>query len=80
MQRAELAKSMLDPAKEYEVAAQLADQAAFFEGEIAFQISTRARSKHNTFWLLAQLWMLCNSVRIDCLIRANELHNAATRF
>ena len=77
VQRAELAKSMLDPAKEYkEVAAQLADQAAFFEGEIAFQISARGPIKHNTFWLLAQLWMLCNSVRIDCLIRANELHNA----
>lgn len=77
VQRAELAKSMLDPAKEYkEVAAQLADQAAFFEGEIVFQISARGPIKHNTFWLLAQLWMLCNSVRIDCLIRANELHNA----
>ena len=77
VQRAELAKSMLDPAKEYkEVAAQLADQAAFFEGEIVFQISARGAIKHNTFWLLAQLWMLCNSVRIDCLIRANELHNA----
>lgn len=77
VQRAELAKSMLDPAKEYkEVAAQLADRAAFFEGEIVFQISARGAIKHNTFWLLAQLWMLCNSVRIDCLIRANELHNA----
>lgn len=31
---------------------------------------------HDKFWLLAQLWMLCNSVRIDCLIRANELLNA----
>lgn len=77
VQRAELAKSMIDPAKEYkEVAAQLADQAAFFEGEIVFQISARGPINHNTFWLSAQLWMLCNSVRVDCQIRANELLNA----
>ena len=77
VQRAELAKSMTDPTKEYkEVAAQLADQAAFFEGEITFQISTRGPVNHHTFWLLAQLWMLCNSVRVECQIRANELLNA----
>ncbi len=77
VQRAELAKSMIDPPKEYkEVAAQLADQAAFFEGEIVFQISARGPINHDTFWLLAQLWMLCNSVRVDCQIRANELLNA----
>jgi len=77
VQRAELAKSMIDPPKEYkEVAAQLADQAAFFEGEIVFQIPARGPINHDTFWLLAQLWMLCNSVRVDCQIRANELLNA----
>jgi len=77
VQRAELAKSMNDPAKEYkEVAAQLADKAAFFEGEIVFQISARGPINHDTFWLLAQLWMLSNSVRVDCQIRANELLNA----
>lgn len=77
VQRAELAKSLTDPAKEYkEIAAQLADQAAYFEGEIVFQVSTRGPVKHDTFWLLAQLWMLCNGVRVDCLIRANELLNA----
>jgi hypothetical protein len=77
VQRAELAKSMIDPLKEYkEVAAQLADQAAFFEGEIVFQISARGPINHDTFWLLAQLLMLCNSLRVDCQIRANELLNA----
>lgn len=77
VQRAELAKSMIDPPKEYkEVAAQLTDQAAFFEGEIVFQISARGPINHEKFWLLAQLWMLCNSVRVDCQIRANELLNA----
>lgn len=77
VQRAELAKSMIDPLKEYkEITAQLADQAAFFEGEIVFQISARGPINHDIFWLQAQLWMLCNSVRVDCLIRANELLNA----
>ena len=77
VQRAELARSMIDPPKEYkEVAAQLAEQAAFFEGEIVFQISTKSPINHDTFWLFAQLWMLCNSVRVDCQIRANELLNA----
>jgi hypothetical protein len=77
VQRAELAKSMTDPHKEYrEVAAQLADQAAFFEGEIVFEISAKGPINHDKFWLLAQLLMLCNSVRIDCQVRANELLNA----
>jgi hypothetical protein len=77
VQRAELAKSLIDPLKEYrEVAAHLADQAAYFEGEIVFQLSGKGSVIHEKFWLLAQLWMLCNSVRIDCLIRANELLNA----
>lgn len=77
VQRAELARSMIDPPKEYkEVAAQLAEQAAFFEGEIVFQLSARGPINHDRFWLLAQLWMLCNSVRVDCQIRANELLNA----
>lgn len=77
VQRAELAKSMIDASKEYrEVAAQLADQSAFFEGEIAFQISETGPINHEKFWLLAQLWILCNNVRVDCQLRANELLNA----
>jgi hypothetical protein len=54
----------------------MADQAAFFEGEIVHLLSTKGPVNHDTFWLLAQLWMLCNSVRVDCQIRANELLNA----
>lgn len=77
VQRAELAASMSDPSKEYkEVAAQLADQSAYFEGEITFKVSAKGPINHDTFWLLTQLWMLCDSVRIDCQIRANELLNA----
>lgn len=77
VQRAQLAKSLTDPSKEYrEVAVQLADHAAYFEGEIEFQISAKGPINHDTFWLLAQLWLLCNSVRVDCQIRANELLNA----
>lgn len=77
VQRAELAKSMTVPRQEYmEVAAQLADQAAYFEGEILFHTAASGPVNHDTFWVLAQLLMLCNSVRIDCQIRADELHNA----
>lgn len=77
VQRAELAKSMTDPAKEYkDVAAQLADQAAFFEGEVTFQMSVKGPIRHEMFWLLSQLWILCNSVRLDAQIRANELLHA----
>jgi hypothetical protein len=77
VQRAELARTMMDSSKEYkEVAAQLGEQAAYFEGEIVHLISTKGSINHHTFWLLAQLWMLCNSVRLDCQIRANELRNA----
>jgi len=77
VQRAELAKSMTDPATEYkEVAAHLADQAAFFEGEITSQMSGKGPIRHDMFWLLSQLWMLCNGVRLDAQIRANELLHA----
>ncbi|MBK9684509.1 MAG: hypothetical protein IPO59_14955 [Betaproteobacteria bacterium] len=76
VQRAELARSMIDPPKEYkEVAASWLNRRPS-EGEIVFQISTKSPINHDTFWLFAQLWMLCNSVRVDCQIRANELLNA----
>jgi len=77
VQRAELARTLIDSSKEYkEVAAQLGEQAAYFEGEIVHLISAKGVINHETFWLLAQLWMLCNSVRLDCQIWANELLNA----
>lgn len=77
IQRAEQAKSLSDPRSEYaEVAAGLADQAAYFEGEISFMTSAKDKANLDVFWQLAQLLMLCNSVRIDCRMRTNELLHA----
>jgi hypothetical protein len=77
MQRAEHAKTLSDPRPEYsEVAAGLADQAAYFEGEIAFMVKGRGPVDLEMFWQMAQMLLLCNSVRIDCRIRTNELRHA----
>ena len=77
VQRAEQARSLSDPRSEYsEVAARLTDQAAYFEGEISFMISAKDKANLDMFWQLAQVLMLCNSVRIDCRMRTNELRHA----
>jgi hypothetical protein len=77
LQRAQQAQALSDPRPEYsEVAAGLADQAAYFAGEIAFIVKTNNPIDADVFWQLAQMLMLCNSVRIDCRIRTNELKNA----
>ena len=79
LQRAQQASTLSDSRREYsEVAAGLADQAAFFEGEIAFIVKTSGHIDLNVFWQMIQLLMLCNSVRIDCRIRTNELRYALT--
>lgn len=77
LQRAQQAQALSDPRPEYsEVAAGLADQAAYFEGEIAFMAKAEGPISPEVFWQLAQMLMLCNSVRIDCRIRTNELRHA----
>jgi hypothetical protein len=77
VQRAQQAHALTDPRSEYaEVAAGLAEQAAYFEGEIAVMISASGRVNLELFWQLAQVLMLCNSIRIDCRMRTNELGNA----
>lgn len=77
LQRAQQAGELSDPRPEYsEVAAGLADQAAYFEGEIAFVVKTSGRIDAQLFWQMTQMMMLCNSVRIDCRIRTNELRHA----
>ncbi len=79
LQRAQQAQALSDPRPEYsEVAAGLTDQAAYFEGEIAFIVKTNGPVDTDVFWQLAQMLMLCNSVRIDCRIRTNELRHALT--
>lgn len=77
LQRAQHAQALSDARPEYsEVAAGLADQAAYFEGEIAFVVKANGPIDPDVFWQLAQMLMLCNSVRIDCRIRTNELRHA----
>lgn len=77
LQRAQQAPALSDPRPEYsEVAAGLADQAAYFEGEIAFTVKANGPIDLDAFQQLAQMLMLCNSVRIDCRIRTNELKHA----
>ncbi|MFZ2856496.1 hypothetical protein, partial [Acidovorax sp.] len=72
-----MAQALSDPRPEFsKVAAGLADQAAYFEGEIAFIVKTNGPIDPDVFWQLAQMLMLCNSVRIDCRIRTNELRHA----
>ena len=58
------------------MAAGLADQAAYFEGEIAFMVKNNGSIDLDAFRQMAQMLMLCNSVRIDCRIRTNELRHA----
>jgi hypothetical protein len=77
VQRARQAHALSDPRPEYdEVAGGLAEQAAYFEGEVAFMISAEGRINLELFWQLAQVLMLCNNVRIDCRMRTNELRHA----
>ncbi len=77
VQRARQADALSDPRPEYaEVTSGLAEQAAYFEGEVAFMISAKGRINRELFWQLAQVLMLCNNVRIDCRMRTNELRHA----
>ena len=77
LQRAQQAPALSDPRPEYsEVAARLADQSAYFEGEIAFIVKTNGPIDLELFQQMCQMLMLCNSVRIDYRIRTNELKHA----
>lgn len=77
VQRARQAHALSDPRSEYaEVAAGLADQAAYFESEVSVMISTKGKINLELFWQLAQVLVLCNNIRIDCRMRTNELRHA----
>ncbi len=77
VQRAQQAHALSDPRPEYaDVAAMLTEQAAYFEGEIAFMITAKGKINPDMFWQLAQMLMLCNNIRIDCRMRTNELRHA----
>lgn len=77
LQRAEQAHALSDPRPEYsDVAAGLADQSAYYYGEVEFAVKASGQVDPETFWKLTQMLILCNSVRIDCRFRINELRNA----
>lgn len=79
VQQANQAHTLANPTKEYSrVAECLAAQAAHFEGELTFLITTGGKVNHDLFWQLVQALMVCNSTRIDCRIRTNEFRNAIT--
>lgn len=46
--------------------------------ELELVVKIHGKVNHELFWQLAQALMVCNSARIDCRIRTNELHNALT--
>jgi uncharacterized membrane-anchored protein YhcB (DUF1043 family) len=79
VQQANQAHSLNSPQREYSrIAECLAGEAAHFEGELKFVVNMSGKVNHELFWQLAQALMVCNSVRIDCRIRTNELRNALT--
>lgn len=76
MERARLARELSDPKREYrEIAATMADQSAYFDGEVSTLISQPEPIASDLFWQLTHSLMLCNNVRIDCGLRGNELNH-----
>lgn len=79
VKRARQAPSLSRPEKEYSrIADALADQSAHFEGELEFVIRSTEKINLDFFWQLTQVLMMCNSARIECRMRTNELRNAVT--
>lgn len=77
LKQATQAHTLSNPDKEYSrIAEHLASEAAHFEGELEFVIKVSGRINPDLFWQLAQTLMTCNSARIDCRLRTNELRNA----
>jgi len=79
VQQAIQAHTLTNPQREYSrIAECLAGEAAHFEGELELVVKIHGKVNHELFWQLAQALMVCNSARIDCRIRTNELRNALT--
>jgi hypothetical protein len=71
------AYSMSNPDYEYaRIAEELAIEAAFYEEELLFLTKSAANIDLQAFGQLSQRLLLCNSLRIDCRVRTNELFNA----
>jgi hypothetical protein len=79
IQQATQAHTLSNPSREYSrIAENLAAEAAHFEGELEFVVKVSGKIDLAIFWQLAQTLMTCNSARIDCRLRSNELRNALT--
>ena len=79
VQQANQAHTLSNSEREYSrIAESLAGEAAHFEGEVQLIVKANGKINIEMFWQLAQALMVCNSVRIDCRLRINELHNALT--
>lgn len=71
------AYSMSNPDYEYaRIAEELAIEAAFYEEELLFLTKSAVNIDLQAFGQLSQRLLLCNSLRIDCRVRSNELFNA----
>jgi hypothetical protein len=71
------AHTLSNPNWEYSrIAEASADEAAYFQGEVEFILKASGKINPELFWQLAQALMVCNSLRMDCRLRTNELRNA----
>jgi hypothetical protein len=79
IKQAKQAPHLSKPENEYtRIAELLAGEASYFEGELEFIMKVDGKINLELFWQLAQILMACNSVRIDCRLRTNEMRNALT--
>lgn len=71
------AYSLSNPDYEYaRLAEELAIEAAFYEEEMVYLTKSASNIDLQEFGQLSQRLLLCNSLRIDCRVRTNELFNA----
>lgn len=79
IQQAEQAPTLSKPEHEYSrIAELLAGEASHFEGELEIVMNVQGKINIELFWQLAQVLLVCNSTRIDCRLRTNEMRNALT--
>jgi len=76
LKQADQAHELKNPAREWrDLASKLADESAFFYGEITNLLKNTTFNQEE-FAPLLQSYILCNSGRIACLMLSNELENA----
>jgi len=77
VKQAEQANSLASPNSAYaRIADTLADQSAHFEGEIRHLSNSTNKINRDLFWQLVQALIACNTVRVDCRLKTNEVRNA----